>query len=112
MNKFSKYSNRWVAVLLVPLMAGLSDCSPRSSSSGDLTRESRNSSPLEQECGRELLYLDTLIETKRRDRHFPAALMAEAVELRRAAGELFLKDDFELALDLIDEAISLLKGSG
>lgn len=67
---------------------------------------------LEIECERELLYLDTLIETRGADRRVGADALAEAVELRRVAGELFMDGEFELALELIEEAVALLEGSG
>ena len=112
MGKIYQHLFTGASVALVLAFSGPEGCSPRNSSSRARSQELRAQSPLEQECGRELLDLDTLIENKRRDRSFPAAVLAEAIELRRAAGELFLSDDFELALDLIDEAISLLKGTG
>ena len=85
-----------------------SGCSPRSDSSGDVGSYSQNS-PLEKECERELLYLDSLIESRRRTAGFPPAAMAEATELRRSAMELILDEEYELALELIDEAIALLE---
>jgi hypothetical protein len=39
----------------------------------------------------------------------PTAVLAEAVELRQSAAELILDEEFELALELIDEAIALLR---
>ena len=56
-----------------------------------------------------MLYLDSLIELRRRTVGFPAAAMVEATELRRSAMELILDEEYELALELIDEAIALLE---
>ena len=85
-----------------------SGCSPRSDSPGEAGSYSQNS-PLEKECERELLYLDSLLESRRRSADFPAAAMAEAAELRRSAMELILDEEYELALELIGEAIALLE---
>ena len=84
-----------------------SGCAPRSDSSGDAGSSSQKS-PLEKECERELLYLDSLIESRRENPDFSAAAIAEAVELRRSAVELILVEVYELALELINEAIAIL----
>jgi hypothetical protein len=105
-----------IAALCAAVAAAVPGCSPRTDSS----RESQSGSaagaevgialksPLEFECEQELLYLDSLIESRRDDPGFAAAALAEAVELKRTATELILEGDFELALELIDEAIALL----
>ena len=80
---------------------------PRSDSQGSSPSYSQKS-PLELECERELLYLDRLIESRRRDPGVDAAALAEAVELRRSVIELMLDEEYELALELIDEAVALL----
>jgi hypothetical protein len=49
-----------------------------------------------------------LIESRRRDPGVNAAALAEVVELRRSVMELMLDEDYELALELIDEAVSIL----
>lgn len=85
-----------------------SGCSPRSDPSGGTSTLSQKS-PLEKECERELLYLDSLLESRRRSADFPPAAMAEATELRRTAMELILDEEYELALEMIDEAIALLE---
>jgi hypothetical protein len=95
------------AVMAAAAFAG-AGCSPRNDSSG-LHPSSTQISPLEAECERELLYLDGLIETRRRNAGFPAAALAEAMELRHFAFELLLDEEYELALEFIDEAIALLK---
>jgi hypothetical protein len=55
-----------------------------------------------------LLHLDSLIESRRGSPGISAADVAEAVELRRIAEELFLEEEYDLALELIEEAIALL----
>lgn len=82
-------------------------CSPRGDSLGKPGSLSQKS-PLENECERELLYLDRLIESRRGVPDFPAVAMAEAVELRRLAVELILEEEYTLALELIDEAVTIL----
>jgi hypothetical protein len=96
-----------VCVLAAVVVSG-SGCSPRSQSPGDAGFVSQKS-PLEKECERELLHLDSLLESRRRTADFPAAAIAEATELRRSAMELILDEEYELALELIDEAIALLE---
>jgi hypothetical protein len=82
-------------------------CAPPSDTRGGA--ESRfQEYPLEKECERELLYLDGLIESSRRTAAVSPAALAEAVELRRAAVEFILDEEYELALELIDDAIALL----
>ena len=82
-------------------------CAPRSDSQGDSASYPQQS-PLELECEQELHHLDGLIESRRRDPGADAAALAEAVELRRSAMGLMLDEDYELALELIEEAVSIL----
>jgi len=96
-----------VVCLLAAAAVTGSGCAPRSDSSGDAGSYSQIS-PLEKECERELLYLDSLIESRRGTPDFSAVAVAEAVELRQSALELILDEVYELALELIDEAIALL----
>jgi len=96
-----------VCAIAAALVTG-SGCSPRDDLPGESGTYSQKS-PLEKECERELLYLDSLIETRGRIPDFSAAAMAEATELRRSAMELILDEEYELALELIDEAIALLE---
>jgi hypothetical protein len=92
---------RWtLAAVTAVIVLTVTGCTPRFDSS---------QSPLKTECERELFYLDDLIESRSRNSDFPAAALAEAVELRKTAAELMLEDDYELALELIDEAIALLR---
>ena len=97
-----------VAALLAvsPPLAG-TGCAPRSDLQGSSPSYSQKS-PLELECERELLYLDRLIESRRRDTGVDAAALAEAVELRRSVMDLMLDEEYELALELIDEAVAIL----
>jgi hypothetical protein len=102
-----------VAVLAAAVTCLVPGCSPRNDAGGPSQSRSEPAprSPLEIECERELLYLDSLIESRRRDRDFPPAALAEAIELRRSAAELILDEELELALELLDEAIALLRES-
>lgn len=95
------------ALLAVATPLAGTGCAPRSDSQGSLPSYPQKS-PLELECERELLYLDSLIESRRRDPGVNAAALAEVVELRRSVMELMLDEDYELALELIDEAVSIL----
>jgi hypothetical protein len=54
-----------------------------------------------------LLELERLIEDKKRG--VSAAALAEAQELFRVGRELYLEREYELALELVEEAINILK---
>jgi hypothetical protein len=62
----------------------------------------------ELECEHSLQTLDELIAVRSRDESFSSVALAEARELRRSAGDLFLSGEYELALALAREAIELL----
>jgi hypothetical protein len=101
----------WAVTIATVIFCYGAGCSPRNDASGSshLQTSLEPESPLEVECERELLYLDSLIESRRRDRDFPPAVLAEVIELRQSAAELILDVEFELALELMDEAIALLR---
>lgn len=82
-------------------------CSPKTEFPGEVAPDS----PLEIECARELVYLDGLLETRRLERGFSPAVLAETYALRQSAAELILDEEYELALELINEAIALLRES-
>ena len=97
------------AALVVAAGVFAPGCSPRSDSSGLSPADAVPKSPLEIECERELLYLEELLDSRRGDHDFPVAALAEAYELKQSAAELFLDEEYRLALELIDEAIALLR---
>ena len=97
------------AALVVAVGVFAPVCSPRSDSSGLSQADVVAKSPLEIECERELLYLEELLDSRRGDHDFPVAVLAEAYELKQSAAELFLDEEYRLALELIDEAIALLR---
>jgi hypothetical protein len=104
----------WIlgAVLLtLPAFLGGLGCSTRGASSGVSTAESETTESLILAFQRQHSYFETLIEISRRDRHFPAAVLAEAHEVAHAARVLFRDHEYELALELIEEAIVLLEGT-
>jgi hypothetical protein len=96
-----------VTAAVLAVTAAGNGCSPKNDSSGDAVSYLQKS-PLEKECERELLRLDGLIESHGESPGNSAADVAEAVELRRIAVELFLEEQYDLALELIEEAIALL----
>ena len=91
---------------VVPLLYGA--CSPPDGPATPASATITTRSPLELECERTLLYLESLIESHRRSQDLPASALAEAVELQRSAVGLVLDEEYELALKLMDEAIALL----
>jgi len=100
-----------LAAFAVTVSCVVPGCSPRNDRPGSPPPQSDPATrfSLEIECERELLYLDNLIESRRRDPGFQPGALAEAVALRQSAAELVLDEEFELALELIDEAIALLR---
>jgi hypothetical protein len=99
-----------IAVLLVLSGAGCASNGPTPpAGSAAPAGENAGKSPLEEECERELLYLDERIEMSARSAVLPAAVLAEAAELRRSAAGLILDGHYELALEMIEEAIVLLR---
>lgn len=82
-------------------------------SGSDMIRDdpSAAADALESECERGLEALDRVIERSATSALVTAAALAEARALRREAGELYLESEFRLALELIDEALSLLGGA-
>jgi hypothetical protein len=97
----------WLGAVLTVTSLSNANCGAAGSRAPAPRLESATS--LEVECERGLLYLDSLIETRTRSVGFSRAVLAEASELRRSARELFLTGDLELALEMIDEAVVLLK---
>jgi hypothetical protein len=103
-----------VIVSTATMILGGTGCSTRKSAglSGnnlDISYKSGQNTPLESECERELLFLDKLIESRRGAENLSAAVFAEAVELRRVAAGLLLDEQYDLALEMIEEAIALLR---
>lgn len=70
-----------------------------------------NSTPasFEVSCELALIQLQQLIEEILHDSSFPAATLAEALELRQLGTALYLERDYELALEILEEGISLLE---
>jgi len=64
---------------------------------------------MEIACEMALLQLERLIEAKSRSGGVSAAMLAEAREVFRLGSELYLEREFELALEMVDEAIDMLK---
>ncbi len=84
-------------------------CAPRETvppSSYAITAEPAEDLALE--CEIELQRLDALIKTRERSTGFSRATLLEAKEIRRSALELYVSTEYALALELIDEAVTLL----
>ena len=60
-------------------------------------------------CEIALLQLEGLIEKRLSQNGFPLAVLIEARELQRMGKELYLEREYELALQLIAEAIEMLE---
>jgi len=84
-------------------------CSPGVSGSGNAgSNPAGSTDTLELECEQGLEALDAAIERSAKDAMVSAAALHEARALRTAAGELYFEAEFQLALELIDEALALL----
>jgi len=92
--------------LILPVFP-LSSCAPR----GDAisAEEKAEQSDLAAECASQLVYLADLIEAEDGGGDAPRSTLIEARELYELGKELYLKRDFRLALDLIEEALQLLQ---
>lgn len=67
------------------------------------------SSGLERACEDALARIDELIAARDLESHFPRSTLAEARALRAAAVDCLAAGDFELALELLRAAESLLQ---
>jgi hypothetical protein len=64
---------------------------------------------VETACEMALMELERLIEENSTERSVSAAALAEARELFRLGRELYLEREYELALEMVEEAINILK---
>ena len=97
-------SNITGSVICMTLLVTLG-CSPRAAS----LRPSPEDPHSALACERELVFVDTILARCDSDPSFPRGRLAEAKELRNMAVELYLERDFVLALELLAEAVSILK---
>ena len=88
-------------------------CGPGASNSppGEFIDSAGASVALELECEQELVLLDELIARRSEDTAFPSHRLIEAQVLRDVAAELCFAAQFQLALELIDDATGLLGNS-
>jgi hypothetical protein len=67
---------------------------------------------LQLTCEKNLSYLRVLIADKQANNNIPAFRIIEAQEIFRSAEFLYLQQEYELATELIENAIEILEGSG
>ena len=60
-------------------------------------------------CEMALLELESLIEQKSNDEGVSPAMLMEAREVFRLGKELYLEREYDLALEMVEEAIAMLK---
>lgn len=94
-----------LAAVAIATTACLSGCSPKYAQSE--VPEPQFS--LEAQCGWSFAELDSMIDSRAAEPHFPKERLVEVRELRAAAFELYVDGHYRPALDLIDEAFSLLR---
>jgi hypothetical protein len=79
--------------------------SPPAHDKGDLPE----SGQIEIACEMALLQLESLIERKSNEGGVSPAVLAEAREIFRLGRELYLEREYDLALEMVEEAIAMLK---
>jgi hypothetical protein len=94
-----------LAAVAIATTVCLSGCSPKYAQ----PEGSDPQSSLEAQCGWSFAELDSMIDSRATEPHFPKERLVEARELRAAAFGLYVDGHYQPALDLIDEAISLLR---
>ncbi len=60
-------------------------------------------------CEFAILHLERLIAVRLEETDFPLAILLEAQELHQLGKELYLQGEYELALELIEDGIALVK---
>jgi len=94
-----------LAAVAIATTVCLSGCSPRYAQFESPEPESS----LEARCSWSFAELDSMIDSRATEPHFPKERLVEARELRAAAFGLYVDGHYRPALDLIDEALSLLR---
>ena len=90
------------------IVIAITFCACASQPAADSTTKSpQNQDPIEVACEIALVELEQQIE--RSQENVGAAALAEVRELYRFAKRLYLEREYELALELIDEALALLE---
>lgn len=106
-------ADRWIGALVIGFSLAVTGAWGCASSGSGSTRDDPETAgnTLEVECVQGLEALDRAIERSADSALVAPAALREARALRREAGELYLVSEFQLALELIDEALSLLGGA-
>ncbi len=86
----------------------LAACGPRVSEVPSADVPLADPGLLEMECERALQHLAGMITLRSGDATFPRERIIEASALHDTASELYAEGEFQIALELIDEAVTLL----
>ena len=84
-------------------------CSSNRGAPGAASAEPDDRDPLEVSCEIALVHLEQLIESSSNDDDFPEVVLIEAKELHQIGKELYLEQEYALALEFIEEGIRLLE---
>jgi hypothetical protein len=99
-------------LLRVPIAAWIGlilfGCGPPAAGNG-ISSGPTDRDQIEIACEMALLQLERLIEERSRLGGVSVAMLAEAREVLRLGKELYLEREYELALEMVDEAIGMLK---
>jgi len=92
------------AAVVVALAIGTAACAPPATVPATTVEVA-----VEATCEQALAELDDLIAARASQTDFPADRLAEARSLRAAAFDQYVSGDYDLALELVDDALSLLR---
>lgn len=99
---------RKIAIVIV-IGSTLLGCASNPAPSESTPEVSIDPDRFELTCELALLRLEQLIEQRSADPNFPKAVLIEATELHRLGKELYLEREYVLALEIIEEGISLVE---
>lgn len=106
MRVVERWHDHVTIVVVAALMAAALGCASQPSAEPPAAVE-RDADELN--CELALLRLETLIEARAAEPSFSAAALIEAREIYEMSRELYLSQEYELALRLIEEGIQLVE---
>jgi hypothetical protein len=107
MEGYRTISHRGALLLLLATVI-IGGCGPKRSAP-NLSEDSLGGDIFELSCERALVHLYQLIEKRSSEEQFPPAKLIEAREYHQMGKELYLKREYELALEIIEAGIKLVQ---
>ena len=109
MKKSDVPSRQWKTVIIVVIGSALLGCASNPAPDESTPEVSIDVDRFQISCELALLRLERLIELRSSEADFPKAVLLEAIELHRLGKELYLEEEYELALEIIEEGIALVE---